>query len=242
MPGTELRVAADDVLAIQMKLDGDWEGAIINTHRIYGFCRVASREDCDAAADEFAANLDLRPPEPAAADLRVIVRDQEYLDYLLQAGPDDNHRPPYRQIGEDLFAIVAFDSPKTIALALRWQLRKLGIDDEAAWQLATTQTKAILPPLPSGASLAEQAVAFQEYEYLPSLLADTDAWSAIARDAGPNMFVTAVSDSFVFVGSLPDGPDLDGFKQTVLEDCQAQQRCISPNVYRFRDGLWEIAD
>ena len=180
LPGTELRVAADDPLVIQMKLDDDWDGAVINTHRIFSFCRVASREDCDAAAAEFATNLDLRPPEPVSDDLRVIVRDQVYLDYLLQAGPDEDHRPPYRQIGEDLFAILAFDSPTTISLALRRQLRELGIDDEAAWQLAMAQTKAVLPVLPSGADLARQAVAFQEYEYLPSLLADMDAWSAIA--------------------------------------------------------------
>ena len=242
MPDIELRIDPDDPLAIQIKIDGEWGGGTFNTHRIHSYCQTASAEECEAAAAEFASKIAIRPPEPAAADLRVIVRDREYLAYLLQAGPDAERQPLYRAIGDDLFAIVAFDSPDAIALALRPQLRGLGIDDDAAWQLAAAQTKAILPPLPSGAALHDNAVAFQEYEYLPSMLADTGAWRAIAAEAGPDLFVTAVSDYFVLVGTLPDGPDFDRFKQTVRDDCAAQQRCISPNIYRFRDGRWVIAE
>ncbi len=242
MPDGEFGISPDDPLAIEAKRPDVWDEATINTHRIFGYCRTASADDCDAAAAEFVANISVRPPEPAASDLRVIVRDKAYVDYLLASQPAEDRRPVYRQIGDDLFAIIAFDGPNTIALALRSQLREIGMDDAAAWQLAMAQTKAVLPDLPSGASLAHNAIAFEEYEFLPSLLADTDAWRAIAQDAGPDMFATAVSDYFVFVGILPDGPDLERFKQTVSEDCAAQQRCVSPNVYRFRDGRWVIAE
>ena len=68
------------------------------------------------------------------------------------------------------------------------------------------------------------------------------SWRGIAAEAGPDLFVTAVSDHFVFVGSMPDGARLEAFKQTVREDCAAQQRCVSPNIYCFRDGRWMIAD
>jgi hypothetical protein len=238
----ELRIDPDDPLAIQAKVDGEWENGVINTHRLYGFCQTATNEECHAAIEEFADNISTRPPEPASADLRVIVRGASYVDYLLRPAPEAEDRPLYRPIGEDLFAIVAFDGPKTIAIAMRPQLRELGITDDAAWQLAAAQTRAVLPPLPSGAVLAENAVAFEEYEYLASLLADTEAWRGIAAEAGPDLFVTAVSDYFVFAGMLPDGPDLEQFKQTVREDCAAQQRCISPNVYRFRNGRWVIAE
>jgi hypothetical protein len=239
---TELRIDRDDPLAIQIKVDGEWGNGVINTHRLYGFCQTASSEECHAAIEEFADSISIPPSEPAPADLRVIVRGTSYLDYLLRSGPDAEHQPLYRPIGEDLFAIVAFDGPRTIALAMRPQLRDLGITDDAAWQLATAQTRAVLPPLPSGAGLADQPVAFEEFEYLASLLADTEAWRGVAAEAGPDLFVTAVSDYFVFTGVLPDGSDLERFKQTVREDCAAQQRCISPNVYRFREGRWVIAN
>jgi len=242
VPDTEFRIASDDPLAIEMKHDGSWGDAVINTHRIYGFCRNASAEDCEAAANEFAASINNRPPEPKASDLRVIVRDREYINYLMEAGPDEDHKPVFRPIGEDLFAIVAFDAPQTIALAMRPKLRELGLDDAEAWRVASAQTKAVLPELPSASKFAEGAIAFEEYEFLPSLLADTEAWRAISAEAGPNLFATAVSDYFVFVGTMPDGPELNRFKQTVIEDCEAQQRCVSPNVYRFRDGRWVIAN
>ena len=242
VPDGEFRIASDDPLAIEMKHDGVWDDAVINTHRIYGYCRNASAEDCRAAADEFAASINIRPPEPKASDLRVIVRDKEYIDYLMQAGPDEDHQPVFRPIGEDLVAIVAFDSPQTIALAMRPKLREFGLEDDEAWRVASAQTKAVLPELPPAARFAEGAVAFQEYEFLPSLLADTEVWGAISAEAGPNLFATAVSDYFVLIGTMPDGPELDRFKQTVIEDCEAQQRCISPNVYRFRNGRWVIAN
>jgi len=38
-------------------------------------------------------------------------------------------------------------------------------------------------------------------------------------------------------------PDVGFFHQLVgSEDCAAQQRCVSPNIYRFREGRWVIAD
>jgi hypothetical protein len=242
VPDGEFRIASDDPLAIEMKQDGKWGDAVINTHRIYGYCRNATAEDCEAAALEFAASINARPPEPKVTDLRLIVRDQEYMDYLLRAGPDEENQPVFRSIGEGLVAIVAFDSPQTIALAMRPKLSELGIEEDEAWRVASAQTKAVLPELPPAARFAEGAIAFQDYEFLPSLMADTEAWRAISAEAGPNLFATAVSDYFVFVGVMPDGPELNRFKQTVREDCEAQQRCISPNVYRFRDGRWVIAN
>lgn len=241
LPG-ELRTDPRDPLAIQMKLEGEWDNGVINTHRLHAYCQTVSREDCNAAITEFVSNISTGAPEPAAADLRLIVRDKSYLDYLLQAGPEDGGRPLVRSIGEDLFAIVAFDGPNTISLALGWQLRDLGIDEQTAWQLATAQTKAVLPPLPTGADLVKNAMAFEEYEYLPSLLADIEAWQKIVAEVGPDLFVTAVSDHFVFVGLMPDGPGFERFRHTVSEDCAVQQRCVSPNIYRFREGRWVIAD
>lgn len=240
-PDKELRISADDPLVIEMKHDGAWGEAYINLHRLEAFCAGATAADCDAVAADFARKVTAEVAAFAAADLRAIVRDKVYLDYVLETMPADA-RPLHRQIGDDLFAILAFDSPATIALAPPAELRDLGLDDKAAWDLAAAQTRAILPSLPAGADLAQNAVAFEEYEYLPSLLADIEAWRAIEAEAGPDLFVTAVSDHFVFAGLLPDGPNLERFKRTVREDCAAQERCISPHVYRFRDGRWVIAD
>ncbi|WP_298195094.1 hypothetical protein [Novosphingobium sp.] len=41
---------------------------------------------------------------------------------------------------------------------------------------------------------------------------------------------------------MPDGAKLDGFAETVRKDCAEQERCISPHIYRFRNGQWRIAE
>jgi hypothetical protein len=46
----------------------------------------------------------------------------------------------------------------------------------------------------------------------------------------------------VIAGILPDGGKLTGLKRMVSEDCEKEERCVSPNVYRYREGRWAIAD
>ncbi|MCB2087673.1 MAG: hypothetical protein R3E18_10170 [Sphingomonadaceae bacterium] len=242
MPGAEMAPDPEEVLTIRIAKWNDFDDAQINLHRIYGYCLNATPTDCETVKQEFVEKIAYRPPPPEAKDLRVIVRDAQYWDYIRETFAEKGGLPFHRQIGDDLYAILAFDSPETIALAQPDQLAEMGLDEDAAWTRATSQTKAVLPQLPDGKSLSRQAVAYENEEYLASLLVDLDSWEIIARNAGPDLFVTAVSDQFVFVGIMGSGPGLDKFRQTVAEDCKASPRCVSPNIYRFRNGRWVIAD
>ena len=238
----ELRVSADDPLALEMKHEGKWGDARINLHRFHAFCADATREDCEAVLANFVTRVTAPRPEPAAANLRVVVRNEGYLDHLLQTQPADA-LPIYRQIGDDLFALLAFSGPSGVLIAIPEQLQALELGDDAAWALAREQTRAMLPPLPKAIDLVrDQVIIFEDGDLLTSLLADTEAWRRIAAEVGPELVVTAVSDRFVFAGVLPDHPRMREFKQVVREDCEAEERCLSPNVYRFRDGRWAIAD
>lgn len=240
-PERHLRIKLDEPLVIQSVQAGQADESVINLHRIFGFCLNNPPADCEALKNEFVSKINVRSPDPALNELRVIVRDTQYFEYIRSTFAESGVTIPNRQIGDDLFAIMAFDSPQTIAVANEEMLTKLGLTTDVAWQTAMRQTAAVLPALPDGKKLKSGAVAFQEYEYLASLLADLGKWERIARDAGPDMFVTAVSDGFVFVGIMPDGPRLEDFRKTVVEDCNAQPRCVSPNIYRFRSGRWIIA-
>jgi hypothetical protein len=115
-------------------------------------------------------------------------------------------------------------------------LAKLGIDEDTAWTLAERQTIRRLPPLPTLEQLKTDAVAFENQEYGASLLVRLTDWSNLSAKVGPELFVTAVSDQFVFVGIMPDGAGFEKFRKTVADDCKHQQRCVSPNMYRYREG------
>lgn len=240
VPNREMRISADDPLAIEVAASGDFEEAVINLHRIYGFCEHAAAKDCEEIKSEFIDKIGLVPSRPTRSGLRLIVRDQQYIDYLSARIPMGK-RPIFKAIGQGLYSLLAFAGSDTIQLANADLLQEVGIDESDAWTLAWTQTKAILPEIPVAELKAGKPVAFQDYEFLASLLADTEQWTKIVREAPPDMFATVVADNFVFVAFMPSGPRLNDFAQTVRDDCLAQPRCISPYIYRFKNGRWEIA-
>jgi hypothetical protein len=244
IPDGRLEIKSDEPLVINIEQAAGWDEASINLHRVYGFCQNASRADCEALKNEFVGKIskNSKPERESAGALKIIVRDQEYVSYVRSTFKDQTHIVPIRVIGEGLSAILAFDSPDTISLATKEGLANVGLSEEQAWDLAMKQTKANLPAIPRDKLVKGEPVAFQDFEYLASLLADTAQWSEISRQGKSDMFVTAVSDNFVMVGFMPDGPKMNQFKQTVAEDCRAQPRCISPFVYRFSGGRWVIAN
>jgi hypothetical protein len=86
-------------------------------------------------------------------------------------------------------------------------------------------------------------VAIEEGDLLTSMLADTGTWRDIAAEVGPDLVVAPTTDGFVLVAALPpDYRRMREFKRAVREGCAAAERCISPNLYRFREGRWAIAE
>lgn len=242
-PGKTLqRDPADPYKIVVVNPSGQGDQTIY-LDRIVNYCGQASRADCSAAQQRFVAVMTKPLPTFSAASLRVVLRDRQYADAVRAMGPDKDGRASafIRQVGEDLFLLLALDGKDQIAMAGAKDLAQFGIDEREAWKLAMIQTQSILPALPTAAQLRKNATGFEAREYLGSMLGDLDAWSAIATDAGPDLIVTVVSDQFVLVGLMPDGPGLDKFAATVADDCRAQERCISPHVYRFRGGRWVIA-
>jgi hypothetical protein len=242
LPGTTLTIKPGDPFALKTE-GGSWREGEINFGRIYGYCQTAAAEACETAKADFVRRLPKTVPAgPAPADLRLIVRDRQYWNYL-QGLPQskDGDFAVGEPLGADLYVILAADSPDTIALVGQRGLKELHMSRDEAWALALRQTKAALPALPTPAQFAKGPVMYEGHDYGASLLVDRAGWARLAGEMGPDLFVTVVSDKFVFVGTMPDGPRLDAFKQTVADDCTQQERCVSPNIYRFRNGNWAIA-
>jgi hypothetical protein len=231
----------DEPLVVSVDGGADASGTL-NLHRIFQYCQNASAGDCEAAKKEFVEKSSTKPPPLTSASLRIVVRDAVYVDYIGQLEAKAGNRQAIRrQIGDDLFAILVSDGPNTIALVGDTSLAELKLSEAAAWDIGWRQTQSILPKIPFAADLEKSAAAFESEEYLASLAADLPAWQKISDALGDDLFLTAVSDQFVFAGVMPDGPDFEAFRKSVAEDCRAQQRCVSPNLYRFRKGRWVVA-
>ncbi|MEO0906067.1 MAG: hypothetical protein AAFY07_00950 [Pseudomonadota bacterium] len=241
MPGGSFTSEPGDPLQVNALDAPGMEEGIVNLHRFYKYCQTASREDCAAQIDRLLAGLVQAQDDPQLNDLRVIVRDRQYWEAIKEALKQAGGLPLHRQIGEDLFALVALDTPDSIVIATSAHLADLGLNADRAWELAAEKTSAAIPQLPSAQDLQSDLLVYEGDAYMGSLLFDLDAWQTVSAAAGPDLMVTITSDSFVVVGLLPDGENLEGFKQAVREDCAAAPRCISPNIYRYRDGGWVIA-
>jgi hypothetical protein len=242
MPDIELRISADDPLVIEMKGRHGWGDGELNLRPVHTLCSRITAEECGAFLDDYVAAASGERPEPVAENLRIVVRQADYLARLREKLPRDE-RPVSRQIGEDLFALLAFVDANGIAIATPGQIRALGPDEAVTWQRAGEQTRAMLPRLPEPIDIVRDYVAIEDGDLLSSVLADTDAWRTIADEVGPELAVAATTDQFVFVGALPvDARGMREFKRAVRDDCRKVQQCISPNVYRFRDGRWVIAE
>lgn len=212
-------------------------------HRIFGYCRQAAKSDCAAARAKFLDAILIDTPPVTTASLRLALRDQEYIDGARKVvGRTKDRQLIIEPIGDDLFATLVSDSEQTVAVVNVGHLAAWKMSREAAWQIAWSQTRAVLPKLPNAKQLAKAPVMFQGFEFAASLLIDTPGWQRLAAAVGPQLFATVVADDVVFVGKIPDGPGLLKFKQSVREDCDSQPRCLSPNVYRFREGRWVIAN
>lgn len=231
-----------DPLQINVTGHPEWDEVTYNLHRIYGFCESASADECEDQIGRFIQSASEEAPGLDAANLRIIVRDATYWSYVKQALADKGELPAYKQIGEDLFAILALDSPNSIQIAAPETIAELGLEPDVAWERALGQTLELLSEIPSAQAFEESLHAFDGEAYVGTMLADIAEWSRVSEQVGPDLMITVASDDFVVAGIVPDGEALDGFKQAVAQDCAAAPRCVSPNVYRFRDGGWVIAD
>jgi hypothetical protein len=235
--------ANEGALPLQVTVKGGGhDGAQIMLYRIYDYCRNVPAENCEASKADFVAKVLAPLPEARRENLRVIVRGADYYDAAQQQGSKEKRQPWFfaRKIGDDLYEILALDSPTQIALANAADLKRMRLRPEAAWTLARAQTWHFIPSLPDPASLLAEAALFEGKEYVGSMLADTQGWQAVRDAIGPDLFVTVTSDQFVMVSLMAEGPGLDRFAEAVAADCRAAERCISSHVYRFEQGMWVI--
>lgn len=245
MRGAKLAPVEGEPLSLHREATNGFQEGTINLHRIFGFCQNATAPECERVKSEFVRKILVGTPTLTRQSLRLMVRDAQYLDYIrqMQAQSDDksNSLAVSKQIGDDLYAILASDSADTLAVVPPRELSTLKLTPDQAWAIAWKQTKAQLPEIPTDTTLATKPILFEGHDYGSALLIDAQAWTKLAELAGPDLFVTVVSDHVIFVGAMPDGARFTEFHKSVADDCAQQERCISPNIYRFREGRWVIA-
>jgi hypothetical protein len=101
-PDSEIAQEPGEPLQINITRKGEAEPAVINLHRVFGFCSNAPQAECAEQLTRLIEVLAKASPaaEPEAASLRIIVRHAQYWNYVLGSMKDGV--PLHRQIGEDI--------------------------------------------------------------------------------------------------------------------------------------------
>ncbi|MFM5930934.1 MAG: hypothetical protein ACKOPQ_08510 [Novosphingobium sp.] len=245
LPGRTVSSDPVDRLKLIVAKRGDDEEQSIFLDRVWRYCQQASAGECRDMQAEFIANMAAPRPKPTARSLRFIVRDAAYVESIRAMGAQGARKGEQtiytRPIGDDLYMVLASDSKETVAIVNTAMLKEIGLSEADAWLIAVPQTRSILPKLADASALTKQWHAYQGQAYLGSIMGLTDDWSELSAQMGPDLFATAVSDQFFVAGKVESGEPLAKLLRGAENDCKAAQRCISPHVYRFREGRWVVA-
>ncbi len=242
LPGATITSEPGEPLQINVSIAGEDGPQVINLHRVFARCQTLSRSECDSEVALFIAVLTREADAPRAENLRIIVRDVQYWGAMLEVMAKSESLPIYRQVGEDLYAMLALDAPDRISVIGGNTLDEMELDRDTAWQQAERQTRALFGDFPDPQQLARQPILYEGPEYVSSMMFDLAGWEAVAKDAGSDFVVGVPTDQFVLAAIIPEGEFLEEVKALNANECAAAPRCISPNLYRFRDGMWVIAD
>lgn len=243
LPGMKITAALDDPLKLTVKGRGPKDEWTIYLDRVLRYCMQASPSDCNSMRKDFITKISAPAPQTTMRSLRFVVRPNDYAAAIrAQLGPDDPEMAAMmRPIGDGLTMIIVTDAKDTIGYITPKELDDLGLTPQQAWDLALPHTRSVIPPIPTASAVKAQWQVYNGGDYLGSMLGLTEDWVELAQAVGPDLFVTVVADQLVVVGILPDGPQLDRLAADAAADCNAAPRCISPHVYRFREGRWIIA-
>lgn len=243
LPGREVRRDTLDPLKFIVLRKGKEGEFTLYLDRIWRFCQQASEEECKASRTEFIAKTLAPRDKPTARALRYVVRTSDYVAAIEEMGKKRKGEKLAftKPIGGDLFMVLVVDSKDSVSVVGTATLKELGLTEDDAWLIAQPQTRSLLPKVPDAAAVAKQWTGYQGPQYMGSMLGLTEDWAWLAEKAGPDLFVTAATDQLVIVGIAPPGPEFDKLAKAVQEDCNAAERCITPHVYRFREGKWAVA-
>jgi len=242
-PGRNVQVSGPLMLKVASPL-GD---ADVSVGRIYNFCASSTAEECEDSIVRFVTVVGeslVEQPPVVREQLRVAVRHTDFceeLDRMARSGPEEAatlHRP----IAPLLCVVLMADYPTSMrGVALR-DLQPLDLDAAAGWALGERQTLAELPRPDALEGLGSSLVAVTEYDYVTSLLLDTEGWRRAAAANGGDLIVALPSDAFLIAGRLANLGDVAGFKAVTRENFETAERGITPLVYRWTDAGWVPLD
>ena len=245
LPEAQGRVTIAGPLSLAIDAGGA-EQRTANLDRIYDYCQRIDAERCAATRHRFLQAMLERAGPYTADNLRIAVRSAAWVAQVRQAlGSDADNQPLVRPVGDNLFALLVFDTPQQVAYVGHRAFEHLVMDDDALWAQGLSNTLAHLPPIATtaaqlGDSPAVRQKVYQFDEYGLTWLAVPERWATLAASVGPTLVVAPVSDNLLLVADAR-ADEIAGLRAVAQHFCGQVDRCVSDTIYHLRDGQWVVA-
>jgi hypothetical protein len=242
LPGRAVQITAEP---LQLSVEATPETAIVNLGRLYNYCASATQQECTESIATFVSstaeglsNVDA----PITRDqLRLLVRNTEYCESAGQGRSVDHRGPIVHPLVPGLCTILMADFPTRMRSVGEDDVRGLGLEPDAAWALAERQTLAELPKPDQLEGLHDTLIAVTGYDYVTSVMLNTEAWRTAAASQGELIVAVPASDT-VIVARRVNLADLARFRTVVREHMETAERGVSPNIYHWTTEGWALLE
>ncbi len=178
-----------------------------------------------------------RAVEPGLGQLMPIVRHKDYLTGVQElAGADEG--PWHRPLAGDAVLMLAFDSPTSIQVAPRGALLDRGLDEDAAFALATENLRRFARDLDWEREGGLRA-AVLDGNYESSVLLLDDAIAALEADLGGPVAV-AVPLRDLLVAARADRAEDVKILRLLIANAASDPYAVSDQLLVRREGRWEV--
>ncbi len=179
-------------------------------------------------------------PAPVPENVMPIVRHRDFLAAVReQAGaPGGEDAPVSRALAGDAVALLAYDTPSSIAVMSKESLGLADLSDAAAFALATRN----LARRAEALTWREEGglrVAVLDGSYESSLLLLDGVWSALEADLGGPVAV-AVPARDLLVAGRADRPEDVAALRALIANAAFDPYAVSEEVFVRREGRWEV--
>ncbi|HLH11409.1 MAG TPA: hypothetical protein VKV77_05955 [Methylovirgula sp.] len=237
-PNATVRIAGP--LHLTIKQNGQtWETHLGN---IYSYCRRNSADECAGALelhlDRIVAAHNEGETRVSRSDLRVVVRQKEYVDEIKEHLGDSGD-PIAEPLCADLWVLGVADQPDTIRMLQPSDLTALDLSPDEILALAKQNTKAEergRVPTVKDAHKGEAGVLIGD-TYTASLFAFPELWAPLAHAFGGLIVTAPSSDQLLFMPD--DGPGAAAALRKIAEvDFETAMRPLSQAVCRWTENGW----
>jgi hypothetical protein len=182
-------------------------------------------------------------PTPLLDNVMPIVRHRDFLKLVLKdagkgegAGADD--APVHHDLAGDVAVVLAYDTPKSLAVMTKKSLGLGGKSDEEAFALALGN----LARRAAGLTWREDGklrVAELDGTYESSLLLVDRVWDDLEKALGGAVAVAVPARDELYAGRADD-PEVIAALRKRIEDDELDPYQVSGDVFVRKGGMWEI--